>query len=521
VRPLVLVLLAVLAATGSVRGEAPPPSGTPSRTPSGTPAPVDAAVAERLQRQIDRALEAGRWQESLEQITRYLRDVERDPIMLYNAACCHAHLGDQDAGAAALLDAVKAGFRDFDTMEADPDLAPLREHPTFLAILEAADAIKSGRRAGPALPADPQPDRPAPRRPAIDVAACPAADEWKARHGDRNYRYESDDVRRIHYATSLDEDAQREMRSLLERQADLQAKLLFGDEPDYPTLVAVPTVKDARRYFADPTTTGIYEHRTKRLVVRDIGQSLQHEFTHLMHYGDMERRRQKHPIWIQEGLASLFEDYEVDPDDRIRFLPNTRHNVARRQVLNGGAMAWKDLFALSPQEFMDRSPAVYAQVRSIFEFVADRDRLVPWYRAYVEGFADDPSGAAAIAKAFGRDLDSIERSWRDWVRERSPIDDTINEGDASLGIGVADVPDGVRIRDSVAKSAARASGLRVGDVIVAIDGKPIRSARELQLAVAARKVGETVTVRFRREDDYLETAVTLRPLRLARRPAIP
>jgi hypothetical protein len=483
---------------------------------------LDAAEADALLRKIDRTLEARRWSEALPLIDRYLEVVRRDPIMLYNAACCHAQLGELDRGAERLLESVKAGFRDFGTMEEDPDLEPLRSHPTYTAILEARDRAAQPKRAPDLVPDRPagtnEATTPKPAAPeALDLNTCPQLEEWKRIHGTKRYRFESDPVRRLHYATCLDEETHREMRALIERQADWLARHLFGDEPDYHTLLAVPTPSDAKRYFAEPTTTGIYEHRMRMLIARDIGESLQHEFVHLMHYGHMERLRQQHPIWIQEGLATLFEAYDLeeagDGASEIRFRPNTRHNVIHRAVRSNGALPWPKLFALRPDDFMSRSAGVYPQVRSIFLYLADRGKLLPWYETYTKSFREDPTGAKALERVFGKPLADIERQWRSWVENNGPIDDTVRDGDASLGISITEIPGGLRIRETLKGSAVRASGMRVGDIIVAIDGKPVRTSRELAVAIAAKRVGETVQVRFRRDEEFAEVPVTLRPLR--------
>jgi hypothetical protein len=491
--------------------------------------PLDAAAANALQDRIDRTLEAHKWTEALPLIDRYLTEVGRDPIMLYNAACCHAQLGDKDKGAAALLDAVKVGFRDFDTMEEDPDLEPLREHPTYTAILEARDRVKHKGDA-PNLTPDPDPasakpkdaTSPAKSKPSNEKASkrnaeltldgCPQCDEWKRLHGEKRYRYESDPTRRLNYATCLDEETHQEMRTLIEREADWLSKNLFGDEPGYETLLAVPTPTDAKLYFPDTNTSGIYVHHNRMLVARDIGESLQHEFVHLMHYGHMERLRQKHPIWIQEGLAALFEAYELDGSDGIRFLPNTRHNLIHRAVKTGVAMPWTKLFALAPDAFMDRGSGLYPQVRSIFLYFADRGKLKPFYEEYTRGFRDDPSGAKAIERVFGKPLSDVERQWREWVKNGGAIDDTIRAGDASLGISISETPGGIKIKEILRGAAVRAAGLRIGDVIVALDGKAVRSSRELAVAIAAKRVGEAVMVRFRRGEEYEEASVTLKPL---------
>ncbi|MBL9149680.1 MAG: PDZ domain-containing protein [Phycisphaerae bacterium] len=474
--------------------------------------PLDAAAAEALERQIDRALEAHKYAEAIPLMERYLAEVRLNPIMIYNVACCHAKLGDRDASVTTLLRAIKAGFRDFDAMETDPDLESIRDHPTYTAILEARDRVR--KQEADATPSGATPGATAPGGPIEPNATltCPQLEDWKQRHGEKGYTFDVDPKRRLFFALALEDESRRSVRELIEREADHLSAFLFGDTPPYATFIAVPTPKDSKKYFADPTTTGVYEHSTRALVSRDIGESLQHEFVHLMHYGHMERLRQKHPIWIQEGLASLYERYELNPDGTATFLPNTRHNLIRRQVTGDTSMPWKKLFSLSAKEFMDRSQTLYPQVRSIFEFLADRGKLQDFYTTYTKGWKDDSTGQAAMERIFGRPLAEVERTWKDWVRERGPLDDTVTYGDASLGISIAEIADGIRIRDTQPRGAARSAGLRIGDVIVSVDGKATRSQRELALALSNKKVGENVVVRFRRGDDYREANVTLRPL---------
>jgi regulator of sigma E protease len=96
--------------------------------------------------------------------------------------------------------------------------------------------------------------------------------------------------------------------------------------------------------------------------------------------------------------------------------------------------------------------------------------------------------------------------------ERGAIDDSIDRNDASLGVSIEDVGDGVRIKSFVLKSAARAAGLRVGDVIIEVDRAPVRNQDEMRLVVARLKVGETISVRYRRDGAEHAIDVTPRPL---------
>jgi S1-C subfamily serine protease len=130
----------------------------------------------------------------------------------------------------------------------------------------------------------------------------------------------------------------------------------------------------------------------------------------------------------------------------------------------------------------------------------------------VATYKDDPTGATAIERAFGEPLGKIELRWRKWMRERGAVDDRVEPGDPSLGVLGDDVGDGVRITSFAPGSAARAAGLRVGDVIQSVAGSPIRNKDELVLAIARLRAGETVEVRFRRSGEETALMVLPRPL---------
>jgi S1-C subfamily serine protease len=55
--------------------------------------------------------------------------------------------------------------------------------------------------------------------------------------------------------------------------------------------------------------------------------------------------------------------------------------------------------------------------------------------------------------------------------------------------------------------------LRPDDVIVSIDGRPTRNFAELRAIVAARRVGERIELRVRRNGRYFKVLLVLQPLR--------
>ncbi|MDY7108863.1 MAG: PDZ domain-containing protein [Planctomycetota bacterium] len=458
-------------------------------------APATAAQPPRQlqsERAVFRAFDAGDYQRAANLLEEHLKRWPDDPDMIYNLACAYCRLGEAEKAGEALLRAVRAGFRDFEHMRTDPDLAAIRGEELFQAILEAA------------------------RR--VDVSPEGALKRWKEKFGEDGYRYETDEQRRLAFATALDDRSHREMRDMLQRQADHLRKTLFGEPPAYFVLVAVPTPSDANIVFGgDAAIGGRYEHANRRLIARDIGRSLRHEFVHAMHYGHMERLglTQAHPIWIQEGLATLYETYEEGKNGSITFLPNDRDNVARRLANTGRLTKWADLFSMSPQQFMRRPGQLYPQVRAIFEYLAEEGKLGDWYHAYVEHFTDDISGARALGIVFDRPAHEVEQTWRNWLRKRPEIDTDIDYGDAALGIegDINGSNDGVRIARILANSAASRSRLRPDDVIVSIDGRPTRNFAELRAIVAARRVGERIELRVRRNGRYFKVLLVLQPLR--------
>ncbi|MHC5023676.1 MAG: TPR end-of-group domain-containing protein [Planctomycetota bacterium] len=452
----------------------------------------EAVPSAALERQIVAAFADAEYERAAGLIERYLEQSPNDPTMRYNLACAYSRMGEPDRAASALRRAVEAGFLDFEHMRRDPDLEAIRHHPLYTAIIEASERVAA-------------------------TSARSALDRWKATYGREDYRYEVDESRRLAYATALDEVSHRDMRSMLERQADHLLATLFESAPGYYVLIAVPTPKDASRLFnGDDSVGGIYQHAERRLIARDIGGTLRHEFVHLLHYGHMSRLGQLHPIWIQEGLASLFEDYEWTDDGSIRFVPNDRHNIVRNLAKAGRLTRWRDVLTMPPDRFMARSRVgrLYPQVRSMFEFLADTGQLDAWYSAYVAGFEEDTTGRAALESVYGDPLEEIEQRWRRWVRTRPAVDMQVRDGDAALGIraNLRGSNDGVTVARVLSRSAAAIAGLRRGDVIVAIDGRPTRNLKELRTIIGGREIGDRIVARVRRNGRYLVVPMTLRPL---------
>jgi len=443
-----------------------------------------------LQDDIYQSVVAGDYPRAADLVERYLRFSPHDAVMLYNAACIYCRLGQPERGATSLQRAVNAGLVDLDQIRRDPDLEPLHDHPIYKEVLRRLEQTSANQ-------------------------ARDALGHWRALYGSDNYRYSRDEERRIAYATALDPTSHGEMLDMIERQADYHQESLFNASPSTFLLIAVPTPTDARQLFANEQTGGIYEHHKRRLISRDTGSSLRHELVHAYHYAHMDQLGQRHPLWIQEGLATLHESYVFEADGSMTFLANGRHNIVRGKAMAGTLTPWRMLLRMNDDEFMARASEHYPQVRSIFEFLADRGKLDCWYEALVGHYEDDVTGALAFRACFNLPLDDIERLWRRWVLDRPSIDLWIQTGDASLGIEShpRGTNDGVVIARILPRSPAAASRLEVGDIIVAVDDQPTRTLTELQTIIASKKSGDTVEIRARHNREYFTVVVSLRPLR--------
>jgi hypothetical protein len=330
---------------------------------------------------------------ALDLIGGYLELAPGDGAMIYNAACAHCRLGELERAERHLLDAIKAGFQAFSSMSRDPDIAPLRGRPIYRAVMaarQAADGALAKRR----------------------------VDTWRARMS--GYHHERDEARRIDFLSALPPAEQARLRQVTATNLAAVGALL-DDPPRTWMLVALVAPPDAADILPSVHVRGRYQHEVRQLVATDLDQSLGHELAHAVHHHDMDRRGQDHPMWIQEGIACLFEAIAVEPDGRIQLPSTERDRQTRTLAAAGDLLPWSELFALSAGEFGARAAVAYPQVRSLLRFVAGSGLLRAWYDVYVSGFDADPTGAAALERVFGRPLHQIESEWRDWIAEPAAV----------------------------------------------------------------------------------------------------
>lgn len=512
-----------------------------------------AAMTERAEHEAQRAaytaraieaFRAGEYEEAERVLIEQLGFDGSNFVVHYNLACARAVQGRVDEANVDLRRAVELGFSNRHHLRADPYLRNLRGTEAFEALLSNWGAVLEMQR-----------------RSRVEQARG-----WMRggliERGDEDLRFD--------LLSSHDERATGEALVEMRRVADWAAGVMPGvadgsDERPY-VVVALPDQQDflkwafwtygqrARQAFSG--IGGAYEHDHKRLVAQDLGPTLRHEFFHVLHWRDMDRLGQIHPVWIQEGLASLVEDMDpvrivrrrtqpaaiggpppsVDPnlvpgeedagdaaeENRTglveeSFLPaaSWRTNIVKRLARTGGLYPLTELAELDHQTFSTRRPlSTYAQARTVFLFLHDLGLLADWYETYTRddahGFGDDPRGLAALEAVFGAEIDAIEDRYRSWVmHDLAEVAETGGDLRGVIGVDIEQGEGDGPVVTNLPPGSRRRTGLRRLDVITAIDGRGVRDMKELVRVLSDYEAGERVTISYRRVRLHGETEVVL------------
>ena len=422
-----------------------------------------------------------------------LKESPDDPTALYNAACACARAGDKPKALDYLRKAVEAGFVNFAHIEADADLETLRAEQAYRDLFaKKADYVQQAR-----------------------TKTVARLTQSLAERGIDAKRYKSvfDPERNFVYLHAKDDKEIAEVRKSLDAYADAQWRTLFQNKPQQPLYIVLLTTADSPKVFRGGVG-GFYNAGAATLFCSDmpVNKLLRtdvviHEFTHALHYADMAARHQEHPIWLIEGLATLFES--SDRNGTVAPRHNHRLEVVQQAARQGRLLAWTALMNLNHPQFMMQAQLAYAQARYMLFYMHEKGLLKRFYDEYTAGenYARDRAAIDSFQVVFGKPIEEVERDWKQWLlkREVPPIPFLgVMTRDQDKRAVVAEVPKG---------SPADKAGIRAGDAIVAIAGRPVESQGDLMEAIGSHEVGEEVDVEVARGDKKL----TLKA-KLVRRP---
>ncbi len=480
-----MLLLSCGPAAARQQPEAPPPAETKQR--------LDDKAVKQLHEQAVERYAKGETQGALSLWVKILESDPQDTVALYNSACAVTRLGYKQEAFKLLDLAVQFGFVNFEHLKSDSDLDPLREDPRYAELLASVE-----KRYG---------------------EAAQHMEEWARETLGAGAIVERDEALRLVMASNLDRETFERMKGTITAQMRMQIATIFDGPPNSYVLVLVPTPEKADQLIGSIRIGGFYDHDTRRLVLRDIGPSLRHELTHALDHAQMDRLNQTHPMWIQEGVASMFEMYDIDEAGHYRVLDNTRLNIVLNLKRGAALTGWRDFFTQKDDEFNRvRARAKYAEARAIFQFLAEKGLFERWYRLYLTTCAEDRTGVLAFERLFDQSLDEIERDYRIWLGTKGKVPEVVRWSQPSMGVWIADqaANDGVQVLDVNPGGAAKAAGVRRGDVITAIDDRPMYAVEEVVAEILRRVDGEQITLRLRRGRTYRDVKLNLRPIREGR-----
>jgi hypothetical protein len=311
----------------------------------------------------------------------------------------------------------------------------------------------------------------------------------------KGYTARVDPSRHIVYVSALDEAQLQQTVNLLVAFADAYRRTLPTCRVGWNVVVCLPTVDDYHKLkLPFEGCTGFYTPAGHRVVAIDRGRTLLHEFTHALHHADAANDRQVHPIWVTEGLATLFEASEITPSG-LRPEVDLRLPTVQRALRAHKAIPLQRLVTMGREPFLKDAELAYAQARYLMFYLHHRGRLDDWYKQYKATFVDDPDGVKALEFALGNRLSVVEPDWIKWVQSLDMPASENRSQQARLGLQVQADPRGVVVVGMLPGSPAQTAGrIRTGDVIRKLNDRPVTNLAEMAGALRAAGANQTIRI---------------------------
>jgi len=313
----------------------------------------------------------------------------------------------------------------------------------------------------------------------------------------KGYSARYDNNRHILYISALDNTHLNQTVVLLSAFTQAYRRTLPSSRSEGNITVVLPTAEDYKKLeLPFPDCAGFYNYAGRRLVSIDRGRTLLHEFTHALHHADMIAARQVHPIWLAEGLATLFEASKITPSGLVPQL-DIRLPTIQKAIRDKKAFSLHELLSMGRKPFMKDASVAYPQARYVMYYLYERGRLDDFYRRYKHTFVHDPHGIAAFEAATGNKLAIIERAWSKWVLAQKMPSSERRVRQGRLGLEIKRANRGAKVVGLQPGGAAKTAGrLKVGDVIQQFNGKAIRNEADLVAAIRAAGAMRTVKVQL-------------------------
>ncbi len=442
----------------------------------------DRKRAEHLANEGLDALDQHRFADAESKLRAALERVPDKATWIYNLACAQSMQGKIDGALDSLEKATDFGFTDFTHLEHDPGLSPLRETERYKKLIARKDAIRHH-------------------------AAELALEQLKAQFGSK-YLYEADEDHKLIFAAYTDQATLDALKQLLLDQAASQWEALFSHKPDEFIRIVIPTDGDFRKLVTQRGVAGIYLDESRTLIARRMGQIMVHEFTHALHAADQRAVGQMHPVWLREGIASMYEAGEFE-QRRLTPKDNYRLSYVQQAARHGALLPLEKLVRLTPEQFTANANLAYGESSSLLLYLYEKDLLRAFYDRFKAEYSEDQTGKIALQKTTGMTLPELQKAWTEWMLPRTSPPLQPGFGSAILGVRFDSENDGLKISLLIPNGPAMMSGLKIGDVIVGIDGRDVRDYPSLLSILSNHSPNDLISVKYRRENAYVTVPVVL------------
>jgi hypothetical protein len=338
------------------------------------------------------AARAGRWVEARTALERSLRDEPANPEALFALGLCQGQTGDVTGALTSLRRALAAGYQDYDALRHDPGLAPVRAAAEFPDLVAEAEA----------------------RQEAFDVGLAAACRETYA-GGPFTVRRAASP--RLVLVTDLEAPVADRLVAALAAAETSHRAALFPNGLRHAIVLYAPVAPGS-------TAGALFSPASRTLQLNaaaPVGTILR-EFARALHVDDQAAHGQVHAPWLAAGLVALYER-ALTPPEGARATRDWRLQPLRDSLEKPSFIPLPRLLRLTSAQF--DSQAV-AEARYLLLWLQETDRLPAFYRAYLAGWEDDPTGKAALLAVTGQPLATMEAAWRAYL-QGNPVPDGVGD----------------------------------------------------------------------------------------------
>ena len=233
----------------------------------------------KLSRQATLLMRKKNYEDALDLLLQILQTWDDDAGSWYNAACCAALLKDKKKALQYLEKAFENGYVNFAWVLEDPDLASIRKSSKLKSLLRRKKKYYK----------------------LANEKRFKRTSEYYGQHF--IVKLYPDDM--IIFVSDVAEEKYARLLDIIRRVNKNHHRYLFRNKPNVYNIVICPSSKEEyNKHYPPMNVLGVFMPAKKTLFVDlNVGEgTLVHEYTHALHFADMEALGQSHPIWIIEGL---------------------------------------------------------------------------------------------------------------------------------------------------------------------------------------------------------------------------